>query len=156
MRPYLPFLIAAPVAIGALVLLAPFADDALLALRPARAASAAPIKPKSAETPAPASLARPSASALQGPWRCTDQRTGLAAYWTFGADGTLTFYGDTFKEGAARPVDPAVPNGWQLTDDRLVLTFAQKLPVSYKVSDLSLSRLHYSDGRDLDIQCRRP
>jgi hypothetical protein len=98
----------------------------------------------------------PNASVLHGPWRCTDQGTGLPEYWTLGADGGLTYHGATFSERAALTGDPAIPTGWQLAGDRLVFTFAQKPAVTYKVSDLNLTRLRYGDGRELDIQCRRP
>lgn len=154
LRSHLPLLVGAPLAIVLTVVLAPFADDAFRALRPVQAALPQPVKPPPAEAPAPSAL--PKASFLQGPWRCTDQRTGLSVYWTFDADGTLTFHGDTFKDGALRSGDPDSPTGWQLAGDRLLFTFGQKSPFNYKVSDLTLSRLRYGDGRDLDIQCRRP
>jgi hypothetical protein len=153
-RPYLAFAVGTPIAVVLLLVLGPHASDAFRALRPARTATAEPVKRLPAEPPPPP--APPSASALHGPWRCTDQRTGLAVYWTYGADGALTFHGDTIKEGAARPGDPSVPSGWQLEGNRLAFTFAQRPPVAYTVSDLSLMRLRYGDGRDVDIQCRRP
>jgi len=154
LRPYLPLVFGTLLAIVLAVVLSPLADDAVRALRPARAAPQRPVKPRPEE--APASPAPPKASLLHGPWRCTDQRTGLSVYWTFGADGNLTFHGDTLKEGAAPAGDPNIPSGWQITDDRLVFTFAHRPPVTYTVSDFNLSRMRYGDGRDLDIQCRRP
>ena len=154
LRPYLLVLAGAPVAVALLVLLAPFVDEAVRALMPPKEAAHEPVKPPPAPAPAPA--ARPTASALHGPWRCTDQGTGLPTYWTFGGDGALVFHGDTFREGAARAGDPEIPNGWELADDRLVFKFAHKPPVAYRVSDLNLMRLRYGDGRDLEIQCRRP
>ena len=154
LRPYLPLLIGAPVATAVLLALAPYVDNAVRALRPAEAARLEPVKPPPTQAPAPP--ARPVAGLVHGPWRCTDQRTGLSEYWTFGAEGTLIFHGDKLKEGAARAGDPAIPSGWQLADDRLVFTFAQNAPVAYTVSDLNLTRLRYGDGRDFEIQCRRP
>jgi hypothetical protein len=154
LRPYVGLLVGAPLAAILLVALAPYADDAFRGLRPAKAVSAEPVKPPAARAPAPA--VSPNASVLHGPWRCTDQGTGVPEYWTLGADGALTYHGETFSERAARVGDPAIPTGWQLAGDRLVFTFAQKPAVSYKVSDLNLTRLRYGDGRDLDIQCRRP
>ena len=148
------YLVGVPLAVIGVVVLAPLVEDHVRALRPVPAAPPTPVKPPPAETPDPPP--RASASVLHGPWRCTDQRTGLSTYWTFGADGTVTFHGDTLKEGAARPGDPALPSRWQLADDRLVFTYAQAPPVTYIVSDLDLARLRYGDGRDLDVQCRRP
>jgi hypothetical protein len=154
LRPYLPLLIGAPIACVLLVVAAPYADEAIRALRPAPAALPEPVKPRPAQAPAPA-LPR-SASLLHGPWRCTDQRTGMATYWTLGADGTLTYHGETFKERATSADDLSIPVGWQFADDRLVFTYTQQPPQSYAVSDLNLTRLRYGDGRDFDIQCRRP
>lgn len=154
LRPYLRILIGAPVAVALLLALAPYVDDAVRALRPAQAARLEPVKPPPAQAPAPP--APRSASLLHGPWRCTDQRTGLATYWTFGADGTLTYHGETFKERAVRTDDPSAPTGWTFADDRLQFAYAQKSKATFAVSDLSLTRLRYGDGRDVDIQCRRP
>jgi hypothetical protein len=156
LRPYLPVVVGAPVAVVLLLALAPYADDAVRALRPAQAARFEPVKPAPAPAQAPAPIAPRSASLLHGPWRCTDQRTGLATYWTFGADGTLTYHGETFKERAVRTDDPSVPTGWAFADDRLQFAYAQKSPATFAVSDLSLTRLRYGDGRDVDTQCRRP
>ena len=154
LRNHLPLLLGAPLTVVLLVVLAPFADDALRTLLPAQAAPMGPVKQPPEEAPAPP--VSPSASVLHGPWRCTDQRTGMSVYWTFGADGTLIFHGNVFKEGAARAGDPAIPNGWKFAERRLVFAFAQKPPVAYTVSDINISRLRYGDGGDVDIQCRRP
>jgi hypothetical protein len=154
LRPFLPLLLGASVAAVLLVALAPYVDDAVRTLRPAQAPQLEPARPPPSQAAAPP--ARPAAGLLHGPWRCTDQRTGLSEYWTFNAEGTLTYHGDKLKEGAARAGDPTIPSGWQLADDRLVFTFPQNAPVTYTVSDLNLTRLRYGDGRDLDIQCRRP
>jgi hypothetical protein len=155
LRPYLAVLLGALLAIVLLAAVAPFADDVLRALRPARTPPPAAVKPPPA-TSAPTPRAAPNASMLDGPWRCTDQRTGLSVYWTFGADGSLTFHGDTLTESAARVGDPTIPSGWKFTGGHLVFSFARTPPVSYSVSDLNIARLHYGDGHDIDIQCRRP
>ncbi len=154
LRAYLPYIVGVPLAAVLVVVLAPYALEAYEALVPAPSAAPEPVRPRPVEAPAqPAPL---NARFLHGPWRCTDQQTGLSVYWTFAADGSLTFHGDTYKEGAERVGDPDIPSGWKLVDGRLAFTFAQKSPVTYTVNDLNLSRLHYSDDRDLDIQCRRP
>ena len=154
LRPRLRILVGASLAVILVVALAPFADDILRALDPMPVVPPVPVKPSAVETPTPA--APPKAIDLHGAWRCTDQRTGLSVYWTFEADGTLTFHGDTFKDGPPLASDPDVPTGWQLTGDRLEFTFARKPPIAYTVSELSFSQLHFSDGRNLDIRCRRP
>lgn len=151
---FVPVLVGAPLALVLLVVLAPYVSDVVDSLRPPQAARPESVKPPPVQAPAPP--IRPTASVLHGPWRCTDQNTGMAVYWTYGADGALTFHGETFSERATGVGDPDVPSGWQFADDRLVFTFAQKSPVTYAVSDLNLTRLRYGDGRDVDIQCRRP
>jgi hypothetical protein len=96
------------------------------------------------------------ARALHGPWRCTDQSTGLSNFWTLVPDGTLIFHGDTLKESAARPGDPDVPTRWEFVDGRLVLNYPSAPPVGYAVADLDLRRLRYHDGKGLEVECRRP
>ncbi len=154
LRPYVPLLVAAPVVAVLLVVLAPFIEDFLSTLTPDRAVPPAPAK--SQPTQVPAVRAPLNAGLLHGPWRCTDQRTGMSAYWTFGAEGTLTYHGDTFNESATGAGDPDIPGGWQLDGNRLLFTLAQKPPVTYHVSDLNLARLRYDDGGDVDVECRRP
>ena len=108
----------------------------------------------SADPPDP--VEPPNARVLYGPWRCTNQSTGLSTYWTFGPDGTLVFHGDTLKESAARPGDPTIPIRWEFAEGRLVFGYANAPPVAYAVADLDLRQLRYNDGKGLDIQCRRP
>ncbi|MCC7327205.1 MAG: hypothetical protein IT521_10435 [Burkholderiales bacterium] len=151
---HLPLAVGAPLAIALLVPLASMVEDAVSSFRPARAVAPAASKPALADAPAP--VARPNASTLHGPWRCTNQNNGLSVYWDFGADGALAFYGDTYKGNAPHAADPAIPNGWQLNDEHLVFTFVRGNPVAYAVSEFNLTRLRYGDGRDVDIQCRRP
>lgn len=154
LRRYLPYLVGAPLALVALVVLTPIASDALLALFPPKAPPPAPAKPRPPEPPEPPEP--PSARVLHGPWRCTNQTTGLSTYWTFGTDGALTFHGDTLKESAANPGDPTIPIRWEFGDGRLVFSYANAPPVEYAVADLDLRRLRYGDGKGLDVQCRRP
>lgn len=157
LRSYLPYLIGAPLALAAVVVVAPIINDALRTLVPTKAPASAPV-PSPPVSPAdpPAPPEPPSARALHGPWRCTDQATGLSTYWTFRTDGTLTYHGDTLKEGPVRPGDPAVPGGWEFADGRLLFTYTSAPPVAYTVTDLDLRRLRYGDGKGLDVQCRRP
>ncbi|MEO8506428.1 MAG: hypothetical protein ABI593_02215 [Betaproteobacteria bacterium] len=154
LRPYVMLLVGTPLAVVALVLLAPYVDDAVSTLVPVRVMPQPPAKPREAEAPVvPAPL---NAGLLHGPWRCTDQRTGMSVYWTFGAEGALTYHGDTFTESATGARDPDTPGVWQLDGNRLVFTLAQKPPAAYTVSDLNLSRLRYDDGGNVDVECRRP
>jgi len=157
LQSYLPYLVGVPIAVVALVLIEPVISDTLRSLLPSKEAAPVPVKSPSvakAEPPEPPEL--PSARMLHGPWRCTDQATGLSTYWTFSPDGSLTYHGDTLQEAAARPGDPATPVGWEFADGRLVFTYAGAPPVSYAVADLDLRRLRYGDEKGLDIQCRRP
>jgi hypothetical protein len=157
LRSYLPYLVGVPLAVVALVMVAPVISEALRSLVPAKVTTPLPGKsPQVAQAEPPDPPAPPSARVLHGPWRCTDQATGLSIFWIFGTDGTLTYHGDTLQEAAARPGDPAIPVGWQFADGRLVFTYASAPPVTYTVADLDLRRLRYGDGKGLDVQCRRP
>jgi hypothetical protein len=157
LRSYLPYLVGVPLAVVALVVVAPVISDALRSLVPAKVTTPLPVKSKQVAQAEPLEPPEPpNARVLHGPWRCTDQSTGLSTYWTFGTDGTLTYHGDTLQEAAARPGDPAIPVGWAFADGRLVFSYASAPPVAYAVADLDLRRLRYGDGKALDVQCRRP
>lgn len=98
-----------------------------------------------------------NANLLQGPWRCTDQRTGVSAYWSYGAGGALTYHGDILSERPATgaPAESA-PTAWKLDGQLLVHSFAQQPPVTYNVTQLTLARLQYGGERRLEVECRRP
>ncbi|MEP7330381.1 MAG: hypothetical protein ABI777_14320 [Betaproteobacteria bacterium] len=155
LRPYLLLLLGAPLAAALLFVSAPYLDEMLLPTGPA------PVTPtdKSVTPPtddAPVSPVNVKIDLLYGPWRCTDQRTGISVFQSLGADGTFIAHGNTFKEGAPLVEDDNTPRRWELTNGRLVFTFANKPPVAYMVRDANLTQLRYGDGLNLDIQCRRP
>ncbi len=151
---FVPLLVGAPLALVALVVLAPIAEELLYDLHPSQAAAPEAVRRPRVEAPAP--TVRPSAKTLHGPWRCTDQNTGLSVFWTFGADGSLIYHGETFSETAAPIAGPDIATGWQFAERQLVFTFAQRRPVTYTTTELNISRLRYGDGEIVDIQCRRP
>lgn len=158
LRARLPMLAGVVVLTVGAVYFAPVVDDFVQTLMPA-AAPAPVVVAKHPAVPA-GSIAAPQfdAAALHGPWRCTDQRTGLATYWTYGDDGAVLFHGDSFQDGA-RTVTPTsdVPVRWRLVDGRLVLTDAQGGIASLAVEALTLANLRYGDSaRRIDIDCRRP
>ena len=136
------------------VLLAPIADSLLETTRPTPApARVAPKRPAATVPSAPVM----TATLLHGPWRCTDQRTGVSTYWSYGANGVLTFHGDVLSDGPAPSgAATSAPTGWNLEGQRLSHTFAQRVPDTYTVAELTLARLRYGDERELDIECRRP
>ena len=155
LRLYLRLLVGVLLSGALLVAMAPYIEDALSpSTRPVPAAPTKAATPALAETPAAPVALR--ASLLHGPWRCTDQRTGMSVYQTLGTDGSFTYHGDTFKEGLPTITDANTPSGWELINGRLVFKFANKPPVAYDVGDFNISQLRYGDGHDLDIQCRRP
>lgn len=139
---------------------APEIDGFVQALTPASAPAtvvAAPAKRALAVVP-PAASATRDATLLYGPWRCTDQRTGVATYWTYRDDGAVVFHGDTLKDGASA-AGPAAdePRTWQLAGDDLVITSAQGSVIAFAVEALTLTNLRYGDaGRRIAIDCRRP
>jgi hypothetical protein len=146
-----PLLAGATALVAGAILFAPVADDLLADMRRTPApARAAPTRAPATETVPSAPVL--SATSLHGPWRCTDQRTGVSTYWTYSANGTLIFHGDALSDR----VTASATSGWKLDGQHLIHTFAQRAPSTYTVSELTLSRLRYGDDRDLEIQCRRP
>lgn len=155
-RAKLPLFLGGAALIAGAILIAPIVDDLVRNLRPNPApAQVAPVR---APEPDVAQSAPPmNPTHIHGPWRCVDQRTGASTYWTYVESGALIFHGVVLSD---RPPPPAIagsaPTGWKLAGQQLLHTFAQRAPDTYTVSDLTLSRLRYGDGRNLDIQCRRP
>lgn len=142
-------------AIVAMAILAvPFALDLVTNVRQT------PAPPPPAVTK-PAARAEPAVAAvelnetlLHGPWRCTDQSTGVSTYWTYGTEGAVVYHGDVLREQPAP--GGTGPTGWKLDGERLSLTYPQRAADTYSVTELTLTRLRYGNERGLDIQCRRP
>jgi hypothetical protein len=142
------------------ILLAPLAEEFVSDM----SGASEPARYEPARARAPAADVEPAhpapvinATLLQGPWRCTNQRTGVSAYWSYAASGALTFHGDVLSEKAASQDSAApAPNQWTLEGPRLSHVYDQRAPDTYTVDQLSLTRLSYSGGRGLEIECRRP
>lgn len=151
-----------PVIAGVVVLalgatqLAPIVDEFVQTLKPAAPPIAAPKRAATQEHDA--ATPELNASLLHGPWRCTDQRTGVATYWTYQEDGKLVYYGDTFKDGALVASSAQdVPQTWKLAGDRLVFAYRQDETESLEIQALTLGNLRYGDTRKrIEIDCRRP
>jgi hypothetical protein len=156
MREKWPLILGGLALVAGAILLEPFAADLVGRMR--RSPAPAPVAAKPAPPPEVVEpVTELNANFLQGPWRCTDQRTGASTYWSYAADGALIFHGDVLKEGGApRGAAASAPTGWKLEGRRLLHTFAQRAPDTYAVADLTLTRLRYGDERGLEIQCRRP
>jgi len=158
LRAQLPALVGVAVlAIGA-VYLAPSVDEFVQTLIPARTPVVAALPRHAPAPPPPAAIPGRDATLLHGPWRCTDQRTGVATYWTYRDDGTVVFHGDALMEGPS-PAAPAkdAPRAWRLADGNLVLTTEQGVVTSLPVEVLTLANLRYGDaGRGIAVDCRRP
>lgn len=151
-----------PVALGVVALglgamhLAPIVDDFIQTVNPpAPPVKAAKRGPPPATESAPVAL---NAALLHGPWRCTDQRAGTPAYWTFQDDGKVVFHGDTFKDGAlVASAQKHAPTGWKLDGDRLEFAYPNGVTETFSVVVLTLANLRYDDERRrIDIDCRRP
>lgn len=151
-----PMLLGGIVFVAGAILLAPVVDDLVASLR--RTSAPAQAAPKRAPTPEGAQTAQVmNPTLMHGPWRCTDQRTGVSKFWSYGADGALIFYGDVLRDGPPPSgVDTPAPTGWKLDGHNLQHTFAQHAPETYTVTELTLARMRYGDERGLEIQCRRP
>lgn len=157
MRGKWPGLALAVMLVPAGVVLAPLVEDFLADVPPAPGpARAAPAR---VAEPEPASRASfvVNESLLRGPWRCTDQRTGESAYWSYGADGKLIFHGEILSDRPP-PVTLAAwsPNEWVIDGYKLIHKNSQRAPDTYRLEGLTLTELRYSDGRKLEIECRRP
>jgi len=155
-RAKLPLFLGGAALVAGAIVLAPFVDDFVQNLRSDPAPT--PVAPVRAPEPDAAHAPPPmNPTLIHGPWRCVDQRTGASTYWTYVESGTLIFHGDVLSD---RPPPPAIaasaPTAWKLEGQQLLHTYAQRVPDAYTVTDLTLSRLRYGDGRRLDIQCRRP
>ena len=142
---------------GAIVL-APFAEDYLPGMNSAPApVRAAPARAPVSEVEAVQSTLVINASLLQGPWRCTNQRTGVSAYWSYGANGGLIFHGDVLSEKPpSSELAASTPTRWTVEGQRMSHLYQQRAPDTYTLTQLSLARLRYSGERGLDIECRRP
>lgn len=151
------WLAGATLLIPAGILLAPFAEDLLADNKPAPGPARA-VPARVAETePAPAAPLVINVSWLRGPWRCTDQRTGESAYWSYVADGKLIFHGDVLSDKPPPiTVTAYAPNEWVIDGQKLLHKSSQRAPEIYKLEGLTLTRLRYGDGRKLEIECRRP
>lgn len=147
---------------AAAILLAPLAEDFVSgmsgALAPAPAATPT-APPRAAATdgePSPAPLVLIE-SLLQGPWRCTNQRSGVSAYWSYAANGALILHGDVLSEKPPPPeIAATAPTRWTLVGQRLSHAYEQHAPDTYTVTQLSLTRLRYGGERGLEVECRRP
>lgn len=116
-------------------------------------------RPAATEPSAPASVPLKAAN-LEGPWRCTHQRTGLVEYWLYRADGTLVFNGETdFSKGEKPREGPDVPIGWRLVDRKVLWLYPGKAEDAARrnaVVELTLTRFDFEDGKGDTISCRRP
>lgn len=116
-------------------------------------------RPPAAEA-APAAPVPLKAANLEGPWRCTHQRTGLVEYWLYRADGTLVFNGETdFSKGEKPQQGPDVPAGWRLEDNKVLWLYPgkpQDAARGGKVVNLTLTRFDFEDAKGDTVACRRP
>lgn len=148
----------ATIVVAAAILFAPYLEDLVggwssapppARVAPTRAATSAVEQAQAVPVINPA--------LLQGPWRCTNQRTGVSTYWSYGAHGALTFHGDVLSEKPPpRDIAESAPVGWTIVGPRLLHTYPQHAPDTYTLAQLSLTQLRYGGERGLEIECRRP
>lgn len=151
-----PMLAVVTMLIAGTILLLPFAEDFLADARPApEPPRVVAARAPAAETTQPTPTFNPKL--LQGPWRCTDQNTGVSAYWSYAANGALTSHGDVLTDGPTpRGLAATAPTGWTLDGKHLSHTHGGRAPDMYAVAQLTLTRLRYGNERDLEVECRRP
>lgn len=123
-----------------------------------RAVRTTPVPAPVVRKPADPSPEAPTfkAAHIVGPWRCTDQNTGGSVHWTYGEDGTLSYFGDDFGRSDTPLTRPGLPTAWALAADRLTMTYDAAPPRTVTLDALSLSKLDYRDSRGEEIRCRRP
>lgn len=120
-------------------------------------APVAPTRAAASDVEQPQAMPVINPTLLQGPWRCTNQRTGVSAFWSYGANGALIFHGDVLSEKPPpRDIAESAPVGWTIVGQRLSHTYPQRAPDTYTLTQLSLTRLRYGGERGLEIECRRP
>jgi hypothetical protein len=133
----------------------PTADPAKVAAKSPAARRAPPTADEAAVPPKSFKAAN-----LDGPWRCTNQRTGVAEYWLYRNDGTLVFNGETnFLQGEKPLAGPDVPSGWQLKGDRVLWLYPGKNAGAARgnaVLELTITRFDFVDGKGDEVFCRRP
>lgn len=119
------------------------------------AAPRAPMAESAATAPPPLKAVN-----LEGPWRCTHQRTGLVQYWLYRGDGTLVFNGETdFTKGEKPQEGPDVPVGWRLAGNKVQWLYPGKPEGAARgntVIVLTLTRFDFEDAKGDTISCRRP
>ena len=144
--------------VPAAILLQPFVEDYFVS-EPPKPAPARPAAARAAEPhePAPAAPLVVNVSWLRGPWRCTDQRTGESAFWSYVENGTLIFHGEVLSDKPPPvTVTAYAPTAWAVDGHKLIHKYSQRAPDTYKLERLTLTRLRYGDGRKQEIECRRP
>lgn len=113
-----------------------------------------------AAEPPPAAPAPLKAANLEGPWRCTQQRTGLVEYWLYRMDGTLVFNGEAdFSKGEKLLQGPDVPDGWRLVGNRVLWLYPGKGEDAARANtatELTLTRFDFEDVKGDATSCRRP
>jgi hypothetical protein len=153
---YLLFLIGAALLLALGIVAAPTVDDWVASLRPAtgRAPTAPAPKRSQANAPAEPRVFRPDLAS--GPWRCTDQRTGVSTYWNYRDDGTLLYLGNDVAHGETAIPGPDNPVSWSITSERLAWRYADKPPRSFTLLELAFDRFDYTSPSTGAIYCRRP
>ena len=148
----------ASIVVAAAILLAPTLEDLVGGGSSApQRAPVAPTRTAASEVEPPQTMPVINPTLLQGPWRCTNQRTGVSAYWSYGANGALIFHGDILSEKPPpRDLAESAPVGWTIVGPRLLHTYPQHAPDTYTLAQLSLTHLRYGGERGLEIECRRP
>jgi hypothetical protein len=96
------------------------------------------------------------ASSLEGPWRCTDQSSGVSTYWDYRPDGTLRFFGDNVTRTERPQTGPDIPTRWALDGNRLTLSYESKPPLRLALIELTLVRLDYRNSALDEVRCLRP
>jgi hypothetical protein len=157
-RTHFAWLAACAFAVALVPVLAPVVDGWMQKVRgvppivPKPAAKAVAVEPKVEVVP-------PKVENLHGPWRCTNQNTGISLYWQYNEDGTLDFFGEENFAAGKRINGAGVPNGWTLQGDQVTWTYSEaESPgaVTNRLQALTLTQFDYIDTSRDPIFCRRP
>jgi hypothetical protein len=153
---YLLFSIGAAVLLALGIVAAPTVDVWVASLRSTTGRAQTAPAPKGPQAVAPAEPRVFKPELASGPWRCTDQRTGVSTYWNYRDDGTLLYWGDDVAHGETAIPGPDNPVSWSITSERLAWRYADKPPRSFTLLELAFDRLDYTSPSTGTIYCRRP
>ena len=157
-RTHFAWLAACTFCVALVPVLAPVVDGWLQKVRGVPPMDPKPL-PKAVPAEAKAEVVPPKAENLHGPWRCTNQNTGISLYWQYNPDGTLDFLGEENFASGKPIIGAGVPSGWTLQGEQVAWSYTgtdSQATVANRVQARTLTQFDYIDASRDPIFCRRP